>query len=216
MKTVGKFATLTLMMLAIAISSFAQKSTTPKPETTTQNLVRGVIGPAGNNSSWANYSVFGLVPGSALFPIASSTTVFYFGFTAGTEADISNMAVYTTARGSMTITAVTPVKLGGSSSPSIMLNNTSVCPVSPSQTTPCIVRFDPTSLALSPANDYYFVVFFTNNSNNSAIAGTQPGNNQTSLAGTYFGGDYSHLTTGQSIPGVANRSPSFLMYVMNN
>jgi hypothetical protein len=216
MKTVCKFATLTLMMLAIAVCSFAQKNTAPRPETTTQNLVRGVIGPAGTNSSWANYSVFGLVPGSALFPIASSTTVFYFGFTAGTEADVSNMVVYTTTRGSLTITAVTPVTLGGSSSPSIMLSNTSVCPVAPSSTAPCIVRFDPTSLALSPANDYYFAVYLTNNSNNSAIAGTQPGNNQTSLAGTYFGSDYSRLTTGQSIPGVANRSPTFLMYVMNN
>jgi hypothetical protein len=126
------------------------------------------------------------------------------------------MVVYTTTRGSLTITAVTPVTLGGSSSPSIMLSNTSVCPVAPSSTAPCIVRFDPTSLALSPANDYYFAVYLTNNSNNSAIAGTQPGNNQTSLAGTYFGSDYSRLTTGQSIPGVANRSPTFLMYVMNN
>ncbi|HSZ61224.1 MAG TPA: hypothetical protein VK828_05480 [Terriglobales bacterium] len=216
MKTVCKFATLTLMMLAATISSFAQRSITPKPNTATQNLVRGVIGPAGTNSSWANYSVFGLVPGSALFPIASSTTVFYFGFTAGTQADVGNMVVYTTARGSMTITAVTPVTLGGSSSPSIMLNNTSVCPVAPSSTAPCIVRFDPVSLALSPANDYYFVVYFTSNTNNSSIAGTQPANNQTSLAGTYFSGDDSRLTTGQSIPGAANRSPSFLMYVMNN
>jgi hypothetical protein len=217
MKTVCKFATLTLLMLAITVCGFAQKTTAPRPETTTQNLVRGVIGPAGSNSSWANYSVFNLVPGSALFPITSTTTVFYFGYTGGTEADIGNMVVYTTARGSLTITAVTPVKLGGVSNPSIVLSNTSVCPVAPSQTTPCIVRFDPTTLTLSPANDYYFAVFYTNDSNNSGISGTQPSNSQTSLSGTYFGGtDYTHLTAGQSIPGASTRSPSFLMYVMNN
>jgi hypothetical protein len=217
MKTVCKFATLTLMMLAITMCSFAQKMNAPKPDTTTQNLVRGVIGPAGSNSSWADYSVFNLVPGSALYPITSSTTVFYFGYTGGTEADIGNMVVYTTARGGLTITAVTPVKLGGISNPSIMLGNTSVCPVAPSQTTPCIVRFDPTTLTLSPANDYYFAVFYTNDSNNSGISGTQPGTSQTSLSGTYLGGtDYTHLTVGQSIPSVTTRSPSFLMYVMNN
>lgn len=217
MKTVRQFATLTLTMLAITLCSFAQKMTAPKPDTTTQNLVRGVIGPAGNNSSWSDYSVFNLVPGSALYPITSSTTVFYFGYTGGTQADIGNMVVYTTARGSLTITAVTPVKLGGVSNPSILLSNTSVCPVAPSQTTPCIVRFDPTTLTLSPANDYYFAVFYSNDSNNSGISSTQPNNNQTSLSGTYLGGtDYTHLTVGQSIPSVTTRGPSFLMYVMNN
>lgn len=218
MKTVCKFATLTLMMLAIAIGSFAQTtSTAPKPETTTQNLVRGVIGPAGNNSDWADYSVFNLVPGSALYPITSSTTVFYFGYTGGTEADIGNMVVYTTARGSAKITAVTPVTLGGASNPSIVLSNTSVCPVAPSQASPCIVRFDPTTLTLSPTNDYYFAVFYSNDSNNSALSGTQPGNSQTSLSGTYLGGtDDTHLTVGQSIPSATTRGPSFLMYVMNN
>jgi hypothetical protein len=217
MKNVCKVATLTLMMLAVTVCGFSQRVTTQKPATATQNLVRGVIGPVGGNGNFSNYSVFNLVPGSGLFPITSTTTVFYFGFTAGTEADISNMVVYTTPRGSLTISAATPVKLGGVSNPSIVLSNTSVCPVAPSTTIPCIVRFDPTTITLSPASDYYFVVYFTNNSNNVAIAATQPNNNQTSLAGTYFGGtDYTHLTAGQSIPGAAARGPSFLMYVMNN
>jgi hypothetical protein len=216
MKTVCKFAALTLVMFAITVC-VSQQLPTQKPATATQNLVRGVIGPAGSNSEWSNYSVFNLVPGSALFPITSTTTVFYFGFTAGTEADIGNMVVYTTPRGSLTISAVTPVELGRVSNPSIQLGNTSVCPVAPAQTTPCIVRFDPTTLTLSPASDYYFAVYYTNDTNNSSIAGTQPSNNQSSLAGTYFGGtDYTHLTVGQSIPGAANRGPSFLMYVMNN
>jgi hypothetical protein len=205
------------MLFAVTVCGFSQQGTSVKPLTATQNLVRGVIGPPGNNSQWSNYSVFNLVPGSALYPITSATTVFYFGFTAGTTADIGNMVVYTTPRGSLTISAVTPVKLGGVSNPSIQLSNTSVCPVAPSQTTPCIVRFDPTALALSPASDYYFAVYFTNDANNTNIAGTQPSRSQTSLLGTYFGGtDYTHLTAGQSIPGVANSGPTFLMYVMNN
>ncbi len=217
MKSVCKIAMLILTMLAVSVYGFSQSSVMEKPSTTTQNLVRGVIGPAGSNVGWANYSLFNLVPGSGLFPISSPTTVFYFGFTGGTEADIGNMVVYTTARGSLTITATTPVTLGGKSNPSILLSNTSVCPVAPSQTTPCIVRFDPTALAMSPASDYYFAVYYTNDTNNSSIAGTQPSSNQTSLAGTYYGGtDDTHLTVGQSIPGVSTRSPSFLMYVMNN
>jgi hypothetical protein len=217
MKAVRKLTVLTVVVLAIASLGFSQTSIAPKPTTTTQNLVRGVIGPAGTNANFSNYSVLNLVPGSGLFPITSTTAVFYFGFTAGTEADIGNMALYTTARGSLTITAVTPVTLGGVSNPSILLSNTSVCPVAPSQTTPCIIRFDPASITMTPSSDYYFAVYFANDANNSGIAGTQPGTNQTSLAGTYYGGtDYTHLTVGQSIPGASTRSPSFLMYVMNN
>jgi hypothetical protein len=216
MKNVCKIATLTLMMLAVTVFGFSQKSLSPKPLTATQNLARGVIGPAGSNSGWANYTVVNLIPGSGLFPITSSTTVFYYGFTGGTEADITNMVVYTTARGSLTITAVTPVKLGGVSNPSIQLSNTSVCPVAPSNTAPCIVRFDPTTLTMSPASDYYFAVYFTNDTNNSGISGTYPSRYQSSLAGTYFGGNYTTLTVGQSLPSAANVGPVFLMYVMNN
>ena len=217
MKTVRRIAVLTLMMFAVSACAFSQETTREKPlATTTQNLVRGVIGPPGSNASWSNYSVFNLIPGSALFPITSSTTAFYFGFTAGTTADISNMVVYTTPRGSLTISAVTPVKFGGVSNPSIQLSSTSVCPVAPSATAPCIVRFDPTTLTLTPSSDYYFAVYCTSDANNSGIAGTQANPSQTSLVGTYFGGDYTHLTVGQSIPSAAHNGPSFLMYVMNN
>jgi hypothetical protein len=216
MKLLCKSAT-TLMMCAVSAYGFSQTVGEPPRGTTKENLVRGVIGPASTNSSWSNYSVFNLIPGSALFPVSSSTTVFYFGFTGGTEADIGNMVVYTTPRGSLTISAVTKVTLGGVTHPSIEIGETSVCPVAPSAATPCIVRFDPVALALSPASDYYFAVYFTNDTNNTNIAGTQPSNNQTSLVGTYFGGtDFTELTVGESIPGVANRGPSFLMYVMNN
>src|SRR5580692_2992013 len=130
MKSACNLVVLMLMMSAMSVYGFSQATVVKKsPETTTQNLTRGVIGPVSSNSSWANYSVLNGVPGSAVFPITSTTTVFYFGFTAGTEADISNMVVYTTARGSLTVTAATPVKLGGVSNPSIQLTNTSVCPV---------------------------------------------------------------------------------------
>lgn len=216
MKTVCKFVTLTLMTLAVTLYGFPETPTTQKPLTTTQNLVRGVFGPVGNNTNWSNYTVVNLVPGSGLFPITSTTTVFYYGFTAGTQADVGNMVVYTTPHGSLTISAVTPVTLGATSSPSIVLSNVSVCPVAPSTTTPCIVRFDPTTLTLSPANDYYFGVYFANDTNNSAIAGASPGQNQSSIASAYFGGDYVNLTVGESLPGTANRGSSFLMYVMNN
>jgi hypothetical protein len=208
MKLAYKFAVLTLMLCAVPEYGFSQVK---------ENLVRGVIGAAGSNSSWSTYSVFSLIPGSALFPVSSSTTTFYFGFTAGTEADIGNMVVYTTPRGSLTISAVTPVTYAGISHPSIDIGTAGVCPVAPSVTTPCIVRFDPTTLTMSPSSDYYFVVYFANSTNNGAISGTQPNPNQTSLAGFFSGGaDYTQLTVGQSLPGSAGNGPSFLMYVMNN
>ena len=118
MKTIYKFATLTLMMLAVSVCGFSAV----KPE----NLVRGVVGPVTANTSWAGYSNLALIPGAALIPVTSTQTVFYLGFTAGTEADINNMVLYTTARGSLKITAVTPVKLGGVSNPSIDLVNPTV------------------------------------------------------------------------------------------
>jgi hypothetical protein len=218
MKPFYKITTLTLMLCVVSGFAFSQSTAVkPKPATATQNLVRGVVGPVGSNNSWANYTVMNIIPGSGLFPITSSTSVFYWGFTAGTEADIGNMVVYTTARGSAVITAVTPVTLGGVSDPSIILSNTSVCPVAPSTTTPCIVRFDPTAITFSPANDYYLMVYYTNDTNNSGLGGAQAGNLQSSLSSNYFGStDYTRLTAGQSVPGTGDRGPVFLMYVMND
>lgn len=222
MKTVHKLATLTLMIFVVSLCGFSQqKARVDKPlATTTQNLVRGVVGPVAANNDWANYSLENIIPGSALYPITSTTTVFYFGFVGGTEADISNMVLYTTPRGSLTISAVTPVTLGGVSDPSILLSSSSVCPVQPlSAASPCIVRFDPTKITLSPANDYYFMVFFTNNSNNQTLSATEPGSYlQSSLASRFFSGtDYTHLAVGASLPGTATQEPpNFLMYVMTN
>ena len=154
------------------------------------NLVRGVIGLPSSNPSWSNYSVIDLIPGSALFP---------------------------GSRGSLTISAVTPVTYHGISHPSIDIGTTTVCPAAPSATTPCIVRFDPISLTLSPTSDYYFVVHFSSDTNNGNIAGTQASTNQSSLSGVYLGGtDSTQLTVGESIPSAATGGTTFLMYVMNN
>jgi hypothetical protein len=127
------------------------------------------------------------------------------------------MVVYTTPPGSLTISAVTPVQLGGISNPSIDIGSASVCPVPPSSTQPCIVRLDPTTLTLSADSDYYLVLFFTNDINNSSVGATQASTAQTSLAGMYFGNTrYTNPTVGASIPGVATSGSTFLMYVMND
>jgi len=222
MKTASKIATLILMVFVVSGLVFSQelerqKPDTHKPATATQNLVRGVFGPMGANDNWAGYSVWNVIPGSALFAITSTTTVFYFGFAEGSESDISNMVLYTTPRGSLTISAITPVTLGGVSNPSIDLASTAVCPVQPLSTTnPCTVRFDPTTITLSPASDYYLMVYFTNDTNNSSMGGIQPTSSQSSLGACYTPGDESHLTAGQSVPRQSCAPPIFLMYVMNN
>src|SRR6202789_182029 len=121
MKTIFKIATLTLMIFAVSGYGFSAAKA--------ENLERGIIGPVGSNVSWSGYSVIAQVPGAGLIPVTSTTTVFYLGFTAGTQADISGMVLYTTPRGGTKISAVTPIKLGGVSDPSIDLASSSVCPV---------------------------------------------------------------------------------------
>jgi hypothetical protein len=218
MKSVRKIATLTLMTFAVTVCGFSQKPSKQQPAVTTQNLVRGVLAPFSVSTQWNGYSLLNEIPGSALYAVTSSTVAFYWGFAAGTTADISNMVLYTTAHGSLKITAVTPVTLGGISNPSINLTNTSICPVQPlSATNPCIVKLDPVSISLSPASDYYLTVYFTNDTNNQSIGGIQPSGLPGSLSGTFIGGtDETHLTVGQSLPSGTNGHPYFLMYVMNN
>jgi hypothetical protein len=217
MKTVWTIATLTLMMFAVSVCGFAQEQ---KQTTTALNLERGVIGPIGSNNSWSGYTVFSLVPGAGLIPISSSNTVFYLGFTAGSTADIGNMVLYTTARASSTVTAVTPVTYTAVSNPSINLASPSVCPTQPlSVASPCIVRLDPTALSLSALSDYYLAVYFTGGDvNNSGIGAAQPSSNKSSLLGWYIGGnaDDTHLTVGQTIPTGCCTFTDFLMYVMSN
>jgi hypothetical protein len=200
-----------MALTAVAISQVPPKVTLPL------NLVRGVTGPVVASTRWNGYSALNLIPGGGVIPITSTTAAFYLGFTAGTTADINNMVLYTTARNSPVITAVTPVALGGISNPSINLASPSVCKVAPSTTTPCIVRLDVLTLTLSAANDYYLVVYFTNDGNNSSLAATTPGVNVSSLFGSFISADESRLTVGQSLPsGSDGAAPYFLMYVMNN
>ncbi|HEY4843468.1 MAG TPA: hypothetical protein VIH78_15985 [Terriglobales bacterium] len=212
MKTIFKLATLTLMIFAVSGYGFSASKA--------ENLVRGIIGPVSSNVSWSGYTVIAQVPGAGLIPVTSTTTVFYLGFTAGAEADVSNMVLYTTARGSSTITAVTPVTLGGISNPMIDLASATVCPVIEiSSFNPCIVRLDPTKITLSALSDYYLAVFFTaSDSNNSSIGLTEPQFQQSSLRGTYISGDETRLTVGATIPSSLSFSgqPYSLMYVMTN
>ena len=216
MKTVSKFVAFTLLLLTVAYCSAGEKATTPPA-----NLVRGSVGPFSLNTSWSGYSVVTLIPGASLIPVTSTQTVLYLGFAAGSEADITNMVLYTTARGSLTITAVTPVTLGGVSNPSIILSSTSVCPTQPlSVTSVCVVRLDPTSIVLSATNDYYFVVYFTSDGNNGAIGSPQNQNSSglSALRSWYIGGtNETTLTVGDSIPNNGfDNTPFFLMYVMTD
>ena len=216
MNTVYRFTMLTLMTLAVLAGGLSKKAAAAaKPE----NLIRGVVGPVSGNTSWSGYSSLSYIPGAALIPITSTNTVFYLGFTAGAQVDISNMVLYTTPRGGLTISAVTPVKLGGVTNPSIDLANAAVCPVQEiSIFNPCIVRLDPTKITLSALSDYYLVIYFTSgDSNNSAVGATQPNFGQSSLMGWDISSDETHLTVGSSIPSGNNgHQPYFLMYVMNN
>ena len=213
MKNIFKFATLMVMMFALSGYGFSKAA---KPE----NLVRGIVGPVTSNVGWSGYSTLAQIPGAGLIPVTSTTTVFYLGFTAGTQVDVNNMVLYTTPRGSSTISAVTPITLGGISNPMIDLASPTVCPVMEiSAFNPCIVRLDPTNITLSALSDYYLVVYFTaSDTNNQSIGLTTPSFRQSSLRGTYVSGDESRLSVGASLPGSASFSaqPYMLMYVMTD
>jgi hypothetical protein len=173
-----------------------------------------------SSTQWENYSALNLIAGAFIFPAVAQvkTTVLYIGFTAGMEADLGNMVLYTTKRGNYKITAVTPVKLKGISNPIISLTNKKVCPTQPvSVTNPCVIRLDPVTLTLSTLSDYYFVLYFANNSNNTTLGAANAQFPITSLTGWYLSGDQTQLKVGASIPsGYNGTHPYFLMYVMSN
>jgi hypothetical protein len=206
MRTLFHFATSALLIFGMAAQSFAAG----------KNLVAGV-GPVTSVGAWSNYSALNVISGPALFPVASKTTVFYIGFTAGTEADIGNMVLYKTAARGAKITAVTPVTLKGVSNPTISLTDKTVCKVQPvSVTHPCIVRLDSLTLSLSAAFDYYFVMYFTSSSNNGPLGGASPSFSTSSLTGWYLGADETQLKVGQSVPTGNSGHPYFLMAVQSN
>ncbi|HXM61402.1 MAG TPA: hypothetical protein VN950_11145 [Terriglobales bacterium] len=216
-----KFTALTLLMFAIAFACLANPGLAQQsPAAAPINLVAGVGGPVSTSSEWSNYSALNLVAGAFIFPAVASvkTTVFYIGFTAGTEADIGNMVLYTTKRGNSKITAVTPVKLKGVSDPIITLTSKKVCPTQPISTSnPCVIRMDPIALTPSTLSDYYFVMYFANDSNNAEVGAANSQYPITSLTGWYESGDQTQLKAGDAIPaGYSGSHPYFLLYVMSD
>jgi len=96
MKTLTKFATLRLLMSAIAFACLANTAVAQQPATAPINLVAAVGGPVSQNTNWENNSALDLIAGAFIFPAVTSvkTTALYIGFTAGNEADVGNMVLY--------------------------------------------------------------------------------------------------------------------------
>jgi hypothetical protein len=215
-----KLATLTLTTIAIAFTGIVSPAVGQQPPAAPINLVAGVGGPVSSSNEWADYSALNLIAGAFIFPAVASvkTTVLYIGFTGGTEADLGNMVLYSTKRGSSKITAVHPVKLKGVSNPIISLTDKKVCPSQPiSVTNPCVIRLDPIALTPSTLSDYYFVMYFTNNTNNATVGAANAQYPITSLTGWYTGGDQTRQKVGDPVPsGYSGSHPYFLLYVMSN
>jgi hypothetical protein len=205
------------MMAVLAASAFAeQKAAVTAP---LANLTEGqaTITSSGN-PSWDGLSAFVLIPGASLMGASSTTTALYIGFTGGSEADIGNMVLYEVPRNGSTVLKVEKVTLGATQSPSIILTNTSTCPVQPvSVTNPCIVRLDTVKLALSPLYDYYFTIYFTLDTNNEKIAGVGQTASPGGLSGWYLYGDQTRIGVKGAIPTNENsdQPPFFLAYVTN-
>jgi len=220
MNTFNKLAkfvlTPALMMLVLAASAFAQA---PGPQTTLANLTegQGTID-SGGNPQWDGYSELVLIPGASLIGASSTSTALYITFTGGTEADIGNMVLYSTLRGNDAVIKATKVTLGSSSDPSINLASTSVCPNgAPTVTTPCIIRLDTVKAALSTLDDYYFVIYFTLDTNNEKITGAGQSIEQGGLSGFYLYGDQTRIGAKGAIATNENTDQSafFLTYVAN-
>ncbi len=220
MKAFYKLATLTLTMMVLAASVIAQEAQEAVPAVVAlANLTegQGTITSSGN-PSWDGFSQFVLIPGASLMGASSSTTAFYIGFTGGSEADIGNMVLYKVPRNGSTVLSAAKLTLGATSSPSIILTNTSVCPTQPvSVTHPCIVRLDTVKMALSPLYDYYFTIYFTLDTNNETISGVGRTGSPGALSGWYLYGDQTRIGAKGALPTNENsdQAPFFLAYVTN-
>ena len=215
------FTTTSLLIFAVVFACLGNTAVAQqRPATAPINLVAGVGGPVSSSNQWENYSALNLIAGAFIFPAVANikNTVLYIGFTGGTEADIGNMVLYTTKRGSQKITKVTPVKLKGVSNPIISLTNKKTCPTQPiSVTNPCVIRLDPITLTPSTLSDYYFVTYFANDSNNQTVGAANAQYPITSLTGWFLREDQTQLKAGNSIPsGYSGSHPYFLLYVMSN
>jgi len=200
--------TLLLFFVAIAAQSFAAS----------KNLIAGA-GPLKSATKWEGRTAFSVIPGAALFPVTSTTTALYLGFTGGSRADIGNMVLYQTNSRDGVITAVMPVTLKAVSNPSIDLTDTTVCPDQPVSTTaPCIVELDPLSLQLAASSDYYLAIFFPSpDSNNASLSLGAPQFFGTGLTGFMsFVDDTKHLA-GDTLNTLINAGTPFgLIAVMSN
>ena len=127
------------------------------------------------------------------------------------------MVLYKTARNGNTVVSSKKVTLGGVANPSLNLTSPSVCPVQPvSVANPCIVKLDPVKGALSTLNDYYFTMFFTNDSNNASVLAVGNMSAQGSLSGYFVLGDETRIKNKGSLPpGYVGAAPYFLMWVAN-
>jgi hypothetical protein len=214
MKTFYKLASFALMMCVVAACASAQTAETTALANLTEG--QGVLNSNGN-PQWDGLSEIVLIPGAALMGPTSTTTALYLGFTGGSTVDIDNMVLYTTPRNNSMITATKKLTLNKLSDPSINLTSTSVCPVQPvSATNPCIVRLDSIKSTLSPLDDYYFVVYFTLDSNNEKISGIGGSFDPGSLTGWALYGDQTRIGKDGALPsGNAGVGPYFLLYVTN-
>lgn len=215
MNTLKLLATHTLI-LALAASVLA--APWAAAATAPVNLTEGLGNVTGStNSAWDGLSEFVLIPGASLLGPSSSTTAIYLGFTGGSIVNVGNMVLYTTPRSGSTVLKVTNVTLGATQSPTIDLASKTVCPVKPSATTPCIVRLDTLNFALSPLNDYYFVIYFTLDTNNEAISGMGPSTARGGLSGFYLYGDQTRVGVDGALPTFENSgaAPFFLAYLAN-
>jgi hypothetical protein len=207
-----RLATFALAVCVIATTAVAQA-----PATVLSNIVEGIGPVAGGGANWGGYSALTLIPGSALLGVKGSTNYLYIGFYGGSTVDIGNMVLYKTTRSGNTVVSTKKVTLGGVANPSLNLTSTSVCPVQPvSLANPCIVKLDVVKGALSTLNDYYFTIFFTNDSDNTTVSGIQQSTAQGGLSGYYVLGDETRIKAKGSLPpGYSGAAPYFLMYVAN-
>src|SRR5580698_457714 len=204
MKALKPLAMFALMMSVLAASALAQV-----PATALANITEGQGTITSNsNPQWDGMSELVLIPGASMLGAAPASTALYLGFTGGTEADIGNMVLYTTARGNTVITATKKVTLNKAADPSINLASTSVCPVQPvSVTNPCIIRLDTVTGKLSPLDDYYFAVYFTLDTNNEKISGAGLSTSPGALTGWYLYGDQTRVGKDGALPNGNNGQP---------
>ncbi|MBI3478605.1 MAG: hypothetical protein HY010_22995 [Acidobacteria bacterium] len=213
MKTFCKFTASVLLMFLMATYSVGQ---TDAPQAALANISEGVGTINGGSNNWAGFSELVLIPGSSFLGIKAATNVFTLVFTGGSTVDIGNMVLYKTARSGGANLGTKKLTLGLVSNPSINLTSPSVCPNQPVSTTnPCYIKLDALKGALSPLNDYYFVVFFLNDTNNQTVVGGRSPL-QGALSGFFMSGDETRIKKNGAIPnGNSDAAPIFLAYVTN-